>query len=134
MENEDFTMIATETVPSLLQYFTSPFDPAEQAEIRQEIADEGRDLDKKERKLDKEERQLKQEERELAEVERELKKAGEVPLRGEEIARRRMRVSGFQDIVHETIERSVSREVSSRSPPRSQERSEERRVGKECPV
>ena len=96
IENEDFTMISADTVPSLLQFFTSPLDPNEQAEIRAEIAAEEVAL-----------AEVHEEETELARLERELAAAE----RREETARRRMRASGFQDIVHETIERSVSHEV-----------------------
>ena len=101
IENEDFTMITADTVPSLLQFFTSPLDPNEQAEIRAEIAAEEVAL-----------AEVHEEETELARLERELAAAE----RREEIARRRMRASGFQDIVHETIERSVSREVEMNVP------------------
>lgn len=101
IENEDFTMITADAVPSLLQFFTSPLDPNEQAEIRAEIAAEDVTL-----------AEVHEEETELARLERELAAAE----RREEIARRRMRASGFQDLVHETIERSVSREVEMNVP------------------
>ena len=81
LENEDFTMITAETFPSLLQYFTSPLDPVEQAEIRAEIAAE------------------------------EVALENEASREEDQAAQRRMRESGFMDIVHPAVERSVSQET-----------------------